>query len=37
MPEGRDPYEIKFDTAGTFAVDDSTDPGAHGVFTMVEE
>ena len=36
-PQERDPYEIKFDTAGTFTVDDSTDPGAHGVFTIVVE
>ena len=36
-PEGRDPYEIKFDKAGTFAVDDSTDPGEHGKFVIVVE
>ena len=36
--EGRNPYEIKFETAGTFAVDDSTDPGEHGKFVIgVEE
>ena len=37
MPEGRDPYEIAFETAGTFAVDDSTDPGEHGKFVIVVE
>ena len=36
-PEGRDPYEIKFEMAGTFAVDDSTDPGEHGKFVIVVE
>ena len=36
-PEGRNPYEITFSKAGTFTVDDSTDPGAHGKFVIVVE
>ena len=36
-PEGREPYSITFATAGTFVVDDSTDPGEHGKAVIVVE
>ena len=32
-----EPYEIKLTQAGTFAIDDSTDPGTHGTFTLIVE
>ena len=34
-PEGRDPYSIRFLEAGTFVVNDSTDPGGHGKTVIV--
>lgn len=37
VPPGRDPYEITFDTAGTFIIDDPTDPGAHGNAKVIVE
>ena len=30
-----EPFEIKFEQAGTFVIDDSTDPGEHGTATIV--
>lgn len=35
QPEGRDPYSIKFLEAGTFVVNDSTDPNGHGKTQIV--
>ncbi len=32
-----EPYELKLDQAGTFVIDDSTDPGEHGKATLVVE
>ena len=32
-----EPFEIKLDQAGTFVIDDSTDPGEHGKATLVVE
>ena len=37
VPPGRDPHEITFDTAGTFIIDDPTDPGAHGNAKVIVE
>ena len=36
-PVGREPYSITFDTAGTFVIDDSTDPGEHGTAKIIVE
>lgn len=36
-PQGRDFYSITFDTAGTFIIDDSSDPGEHGSAKFVVE
>lgn len=37
VPPGRDPHDIVFETAGTFIIDDSSDPGEHGNAKIIVE
>ena len=37
VPPGREPQDFTFDTAGTFVIDDSSDPGEHGNAKIIVE